>query len=409
MTTIGGQLLRISGDSSVEITPGVVTLSGERIAQIDYGPLPESIDFGGPQMLISPGFIDTHVHLPQFDSIGVVGQPLLPWLNEVIFPAEIRWNELEFAKSMTARVIDQLLAHGTTAVCAYATVSHPSTIAAIEAFAEAGFRGVIGQTLIDRHAPRELTRGTEQLIEEVEKTLERFPSTQRMSSAVTPRYALACTPELMTSVAKLAQAHNAIIQTHLAENVDECRLVSEAFDGMRYVDIYETSGLLGPRSLFGHGIYLDASDREKLSRTGSRIAHCPTANSFLASGTMDRNAHLHADLGITLGSDIGAGYERSMVRVGRAMIDAAMRLPDDPNRWPSAGNAWWQITRGNADALGWTDVGRLEVGATGDLLCIEPNVPWLESVDPLAMLLFAWDDRWIKRTMLRGRVVFGNS
>ncbi|MEM6474318.1 MAG: amidohydrolase family protein, partial [Planctomycetota bacterium] len=237
-------------------------------------------------------------------------------------------------------------------------------------------------------------------------TLDAFPPAARMATAVTPRYALSCTEPLMLSAGQLAKDHDAIIQTHLAENTDECRLVSEAFGGARYVDVYENVGLLGPRSLFGHGIYLDDQDRRKLASSGSMIAHCPTANSFLSSGTMDRRSHFRSQLGMTLGSDIGAGYERSMVRVARAMIDAAMRLSKDPSHFPSAAEAWWQITQGNASAMGWTDVGRIEIGASADVLCIEPDIPWLKATDPLAMLLFAWDDRWIQQTFLQGRVSY---
>lgn len=405
--TVGGQILRFPVAGQATLEPGVISIAGSQISAIDFGPVPESVDIGNPRSLISPGFIDTHLHLPQFDSIGAIGMPLLPWLNQVIFPAEIRWNDLAYAQAMVSRVIDQLLAHGTTSVCAYSTVSHPATVAAIELFSEFGFRGVIGQALIDRGAPKELTRTKKELVDQVQKTLQDFPADQRMSTAVTPRYALSCTPELMQEVALLARDENALIQTHLAENTEECRLVSEAFGGTSYVTVYRDVGLLGPKSLFGHGIYLDEQDRRTLAESHSLIAHCPTANSFLGSGTMDRQAHLNAELGITLGSDIGAGYERSMVRVGRAMIDAAMRLSSDPSHVPSAAMTWWQITQGNADALGWADVGRLDVGASADLLCIEPDLPWLESVDPLAMLLFAWDDRWIKQTLLQGRLVYG--
>ena len=64
-----------------------------------------------------------------------------------------------------------------------------------------------------------------------------------------------------------------------------------------------------------------------------------------------------------------------------------------------------QITAGNAEALGWNDAGRLAAGASADVLVIEPDIRWLESsVAPLDMLLWAWDDRWIKRTVVRGRV-----
>ena len=119
---------------------------------------------------------------------------------------------------------------------------------------------------------------------------------------------------------------------------------------------------------------------------------------------MQRERLLQDSVSLALGSDIGAGYERSMVRVGRAMIEAASLLGKS---FPSAATAWHTITAGNADALGWSDVGRLRVGGTADVVVVGPDLPWLDQcVDPLSMLMFAWDDRWIRHVLLRGQVVF---
>lgn len=417
MTTLGGQILQPTEDGRCVIRPGVVTIHGQQIASVDFGPIPSTVDCGSEATLLCPGFIDTHLHLPQFDSIGATGLPLLPWLNTTIFPAEMRWNDLDYAKSMISRVLDQCLAVGTTGVCAYATVDHKATMAALQAFSEAGFNGVIGQVLMDQHAPDELLRPAAQLLDELQATLETFPSSARLAAAVTPRFALSCTPSLLADCAKLANDTNAIVQTHLSETLAECEAVVEGCEGDDYVGVYEFANLVTERTLFGHGIHLSRSEQERLSAAGSMIAHCPTANSFLGSGTMNRASHLAANLKMTLGSDIGAGYERSMVRVGRAMIDAAMRLfshqsPDgEKQAVPTAAEAWYQITTGNADAIGRRDIGRIQPDASADVLVIEPDLPWLpiDDVDqrcPLSTLMFCWDDRWIRQTYLQGSLKY---
>lgn len=411
MTTLGGQILQSDRDGRAVVRPGVVEIDGPRIASLQFGDIPESVDDGDANTLICPGFVDTHLHLPQFDSIGAAGMRLLPWLSQVIFPAEQRWNDLEFARRMISRVADQCLAVGTTAVCAYATVSHPATMAALTAFDQIGFRGVIGQVMMDQDAPAALLRTQEQLVDEVGRTLERFPPSGRIAAAVTPRFALSCSRELMVQAGQLAAEYGAVIQTHLAETQAECAEVDKRFDGDDYVQVYAHAELLTDRTLLGHGIHLDGDSQQRLAESGSLIAHCPTANSFLGSGTMNRFSHLSHGIPVTLGSDIGAGFERSMVRVGRAMIEAATRIAlengyeiDDSARIPSAAQAWHQITAGNADALRWTDVGRICEDATADVLVIKPDLPWRETRDPLSTLMFAWDDRWIAKTILRGRV-----
>ncbi|MCC9602771.1 amidohydrolase family protein [Stieleria sp. JC731] len=417
MTTFGGQILLNDAKGVSEIRSGVITVDDGHIKEIEFGDVPKSVDHGDDQTLLTPGFIDTHLHLPQFDSIGAFGMPLLDWLSEVIFPAEAKWNDLDYAKSMIARVIEQCRSVGTTGVCAYATSSFEATIAALEMFSDAGIRGVIGQAMMDQFSPDSLTVPSDQLIEEVELTLRRFPSTGSMAAAVTPRWALSCTEKTLRAAAGLAKQYGATIQTHLSETTRECELVSKHYDGLSYVDVYDTMGLVTERSVFGHGIYLDKASVTTLSKANSVIAHCPTANSFLGSGTMDRQSHLASGLRISLGSDVGAGYERSMVRVGRSMIEAALSVQFQSSSFqqsgvadfssvPSAPEAWYQITAGNAEAVRMRDAGRLAIGLPADLLVIQPSVPWLTTSCPLSTVMFSWDDRWLKQTLLGGQVVW---
>jgi len=414
---LAGQLLLpdLSRPGRARLAPGTVRLDGERIAEVVECPpedFPQHVDAGGPDTLIAPGFIDTHLHLPQFDTIGGHGLPLLEWLDGITFPAERRWEDPDYARGMTRRVIRQLLAHGTTGICAYGTVHHAAAYAALEVARDAGLRGVIGQTLIERNAPDFLSRPAAQLLDETAQLLDDFPPNfsggGRMAAAVTPRFAITCTTEFMADMGKLAAERNAMIQSHLAETVPECEFIDDLFGGKSYVDVYGDAGLLTPRSIYGHGIYLESADQKTLAQTGAMIAHCPTANSFLRSGTMDRRSHRARGVTLTLGSDIGGGYERSMVRVGRAMIEAASSFASARvDELPGAAEAWWQITTGNADALGWADGGRLADGASADVVVIEPDIRWQAGdaealVDPLSILMWAWDDRWIKQTIVRG-------
>lgn len=403
---LAGQLLLNdeANPGQVRLASGYLRLDGEVIAEVVEGEVPGNIDAGGSGCLICPGFIDAHLHLPQFDTMGAHGLPLLRWLDEVTFPAERKWEDADYAAGMTRRVVRQLLAHGTTAICAYATVHHDGTLAALDTAREMGMRGLIGQTLIDRNAPGFLSRPMDQLIDETADLLDRYPTGGRLAAAVTPRFAVSCTPELLAAAGALAEQRSAYVQSHLAETIPECELIAELFPGRSYVQAYEDTGLLTERSIYGHGIYLNEADRQALSDAQATVAHCPTANSFLRSGTMNRISLITDDVRVAVGSDIGGGYERSMVRVARAMVEAASTLGE---HYPSAAEAWWHITAGNADALGWRGAGRLSVGAPADLLVIEPDIAWLvASVAPLDMLLWAWDDRWVKRTLLQGAVAY---
>jgi guanine deaminase len=383
----------------VRVSPGFIEVDGGRIVRVVAGAIPDRADLGDAECLIAPGFIDTHLHLPQFDSIGHDGLELLDWLQRVIFPAEARWADADFAGQMATRAARQLLAVGTTGVGAYATVHHRAAQAAIEALASAGLRGCVGQVLMDRGAPPELLGRADELIDQA----SRLRGMGRISPAVTPRFAVSCTDELLRSAGRLAKATGWLVQTHLSETERECALVGELFGGISYTEVYARAGLLTERTLLGHGIWLDESERRMLADTGAIVAHCPTANQFLNSGAMDRGALRRAGVRTSLGSDIAGGPDRSMVRVARAMIETAKRLGGPA---PTAAECWHQITAGNAASLGMTDGGRLEAGAAADVLVIRPDIPWNEGADGLSTLLYAWDDRWLRATVAAGRTVY---
>ena len=137
---LAGHLLIDNGAGRCTVSPGFVRVDGEQIVEVVTGEIPRQADIGGEQTLISPGFINAHLHLPQFDMIGAHGIPLLSWLSDITFPAELKWEDVNVAREMTVRVVAQLLSKGTTGICAYATVHHEAARAAIEVATEAGLR-----------------------------------------------------------------------------------------------------------------------------------------------------------------------------------------------------------------------------------------------------------------------------
>lgn len=387
-------LAATGGQPGVRLVHGAVEVEHGRIARVavdERAPI-------DPRRIICPGFIDAHLHIPQFDSIGHDGMTLLDWLNEVIFPAERRWEDAAFARAMGERVAKRLLSHGTTGICAYGTVHHEGTRAAMESLAAAGIRGHVGQVLMDQTAPDFLLRPAAQLLDEA----ARMERVGRIEPIVSPRFAVSCSMELLRGAAKLARERDWPIQTHLAEMLPECELV-ERLHGMPYVDVYKQAGLLGPRTVLAHAIWLSEVERRQLESWRCVIAHCPTANRFLSSGEFAGQKFRP----LALGSDVAGGPDVSMVRVARAAREVWLASPQSqiapmfgPDYW------WWQITTGNADALGWSDAGRIAAGAAADLVVIEPEVELSDARAMLGQLMYAWDDRWIAATIGDGRVAW---
>ena len=103
--------------------------------------------------LIVPGFVDTHIHYPQSEMVGAYGEQLLEWLNKHTFPTERRYEDLEYAREMSAFFIKQLLRNGTTTALVFGTVHPQSVDALFEAASHINMRMIAGKVMMDRNAP----------------------------------------------------------------------------------------------------------------------------------------------------------------------------------------------------------------------------------------------------------------
>ncbi|HCT13890.1 MAG TPA: guanine deaminase, partial [Corynebacterium nuruki] len=146
--------------------------------------------------------------------------------------------------------------------------------------------------------------------------LERWHGVGRLEYAVSPRFAPTSSDAQLRALGELAAAHpDVVIQTHLAENLGECRWVAELFpDAADYTDVYDAAGLVRRRAVFGHAVHLSDRETGRLAEAHASLAHCPTSNSFLGSGLFPLHDTAFAggdDLRIGLGSDVGAGTSLS--------------------------------------------------------------------------------------------------
>jgi guanine deaminase len=183
---------------------------------------------------------------------------------------------------------------------------------------------------------------------------------------VTVRFAPSSSPAQLAMAGRLcAEVPGVYLQTHVAENRDEVALARSLFPEARsYLDIYARAGLLGPRSVLAHGIWLDDEDRALLRDSGAQIAHSPSSNLFLGSGLFDWPAAQAAGVAVSIASDVGGGTSLSMIR---AMADAYLVQALAGNRL-SAWTALHAATRGSAQALGLdAEMGSLEVGSVADV------------------------------------------
>ena len=326
---------------------------------------------------VMPGFIDTHVHSPQLDVIASYGTELLDWLNTYTFPAERRYADPEQACLGAARFLDALLAHGTTSAVVFPTVHKVSADALFAAAAERGMRLISGKVLMDRNAPDGLRDDVAQAERDCTDLISKWHGKHRLAYAVTVRFAPTSTPAQLAMAGAVCAAHAGIyMQTHVAENRAEVQWVKTLFPQARsYLDVYAQAGLLNPRSVLAHGIWLDHEDRAVLKASGAQIAHSPSSNLFLGSGIFDWRAAEAAGVAVSVGSDVGGGTSLSMQRT----LADAYKLQAMAGQRLTAWKALHAATLGAAQALGLAhEIGSLEAGCVGDV-CV-----WGKAVGPVA-------------------------
>ena len=329
------------------------------------GPDWQQVDHRG--RLLMPGFIDTHVHAPQLDVIGSWGAGLLDWLQTYTFPAEQRQADAAVAHATAALFTDQLLAHGSTAAVVFATVHAHSATALFEAASQRGMRLITGKVLMDRHAPAALSDDVAGARRDCTALIEQWHARGRNAYAVTVRFAITSTPAQLAMAGQLGRDHPGVfMQTHLAETQDEVAWVARLFPQARsYLDVYDQAGLLHPRAVLAHGIWLDAQDRARLHDSGAQIAHCPSSNLFLGSGLFDWAAAVGSGHAVSVATDVGGGTSLSVLRTLAEAYKVQALRGDKLNAWVALHAA----TRGAAQALGLAhEIGSLEVGCMADVV-----------------------------------------
>ena len=274
--------------------------------------------------VVLPGMVDLHAHLPQVPNAGLgYALPLLDWLDRLTFPTERAWADPAVAERLAPAIFRAFAAAGTTTVLAYGVVYEAAMDAAFRAAEAHGIRAILGKVMMDRLTYDETIDPAsilERTLRESTALAARWHGAAdgRLGYAVTPRFAVSCTAELLAASAVLARDLGCWWQTHVSEDPGEIAEVARLFPEARdYVDVYDRAGALGPRSILAHAIHLSPREQARLAETGTRLAHCPTSNLFIGAGVMPLAERMAAGVGVGLGSDVSGGAELSLFGVMR--------------------------------------------------------------------------------------------
>lgn len=385
---------------------------------------------------IVPGFVDCHVHAPQYPQLGsALDVPLEVWLRKYTFPLEARFADLNYARRAYDLLVRDLLANGTTTALYFATIHQEATRLLADICLERGQRSLVGKVAMDHPencpdtyrdaSPEAAVEGTRALIDYI--FLHPDNHEGLVKPVITPRFIPACTDAALEGLGQLAQECGCHVQTHCSESDWAHGYVLERH-GMTDAMSLDRFGLLGRRTMLAHSNFLTASDMELLKVREAAVAHCPLSNAFFAGAVFPLRAALEKGLHVGLGTDISGGPSASMFEASRNAITVSRMLesgvdPEKPAAARASGkharidfrHAFHVATAGGGKALD-LPVGQFAPGYAFDAILIDCNAPcgtirlWDEaetSDDLLQRIIFTASKGNIAKVWVAGREVAG--
>lgn len=351
-----------------------------------------------------PGFIDTHMHFPQVyctDSYG--GGQLLEWLERCIFPAEARLADPVLAQRAAAAFCRRRIAAGTTAAMVMGSAFPQAQEALFTATRAAGLRLVTGRGVqtVGPESAQPLLTTTEYAIELCSREIESWHGDTLTDVALVPRFSLSVTADTLAALGELydgVRADGVYFHSHLNENArpgtGEVDTTLSAYGVKSYLDTYDGhflpgsrkggATLLGHRSILAHAVHCQDAELARLAETGSSIAHCPTSQLFLGSGTMPWRRTVASGVNIALGTDVGGGDEWLLTRVLNDCFKVHMSEPASAAVSLHPAELLFTATLAGARALDREDTfGNLDMGKDADFLIIDPD-RWEPLADSLS-------------------------
>jgi guanine deaminase len=341
-----------------------------------------------------PGFVDLHVHAPQYAQLGqALDEPLEVWLQKYTFPLEARYADLDFARPRYEALVADLLANGTTTALYFATADLAPTKLLADICVDRGQRALIGKVVMDDpascpeyyrdHSAEAAIADTRTFIDYVRSHPANADG--RVLPVVTPRFIPSCTDEALAGLGALAQECGCHVQTHCSES-DWAHAHALSRYGETDTAALHRFGLLGRRTVLAHSNFITGDDIDMIAGAGGGVAHCPVSNVYFANAVFPLRWVVEKGVHVGLGTDISGGPISSVFEAARAAVQASRMLdsgvdPDIPQSKRGAPGAKVTIaaafelaTAGGGEALD-LPIGRFEPGYRFDAMAINPDAP----------------------------------
>ena len=359
-----------------------------------------------PDALIAPGLINTHTHAPMVLLRGIADDlRLQDWLEKYIFPAESKNVTPEFVRWGTRLACLEMLLSGTTT---FADMYYFEDVVA-ETSKECGMRGVLGETIIGFPSPDSKTPAD--ALRYAERFLNRFRNDPLITPSIAPHAIYTNSDETLKQARELANRFRAPLLIHLSETKRE-NDETAAKRGQTPAATLDSLGIFGGRTLAAHAVWVDDADLKILRERNVGVAHCPSSNMKLASGTAPVTKMLALDVAVGLGTDGPAGSNNDLNLFEE--MDLASKLQklvtSNPEAVPARAALEMATIRG-ARALGLEkETGSLETGKRADLITVRLDRPHAVPLyDVYSQMVFALKGSDVRDVMVNGRLVVSDA
>lgn len=399
-----------------------VAVEGSRIREIgtdlsDAYPDFRRIDCRG--CFVGPGLVNTHHHFYQAMFRGipeVQGLGLFEWLRTLYRYWQYLDEDIVYYGSQVAMV--ELLRTGCTL-----TTDHHYVFPAgapgnlidiqIEAARELGIRfqptrGSMSLSMEDGGLPpQSVVQAEAAIMEDSARLIETYhdPDPGAMVRiSLAPCSPFSVTLDLMRETEALARRAGVMLHTHVAETLDEEEYCIETH-GMRPLDLMESLGWMGEDVWYAHGIHFNDEEVERMVRTGTGIAHCPSSNMKVAGGVcrVSEVFRKGGNIGIAVDGSASNDGSNMIQEMKRAYLLNHLRYGLEGL---SAYETYKMATRGGARVLGRSDTGYLAPGLAADIVVIGLEDPAFAGChDPLVSVVNCGNSDIPRHALVNGRIV----
>lgn len=391
-----------------EIYHGDLLIEGDTITEIGHLNLKAETEINATDLVVMPGFIQTHIHLCQTLFRNLADDlELKDWLQTKIWPLEAAHDEDSISLSALLGIAE-LFKGGTTTILDMATMNLTEFIFSVAQVT--GIRAIIGKSLMDTadDIPNELVEPTKKAIRDSLILFDEWHGTEngRLMYAFTPRFLLSCSNELLHDIKSFSRERNILVHTHAAETKQEIEYIQRK-TGSGYVEYLCNLGLTSPRLCLAHCVWLNQDEIDILQRTETKVLHCPSSNLKLASGIAHIPEMLNKDIIVSLGSD-GAPCNNNLDIFQEMRIAAFIQKYRLKNaRALPAQKIVEMATIDGARALGLDkQIGSLESGKKADIILVDlKRIHNLPMHDIYSQLVYSAKAEDVKTVIIDGKIV----